>query len=203
MFIRRASAILVVAFTLAGCGGASDRSASDHATTSARRSTTTVAPTTTTTVPPPYSFDNSVQPPKLINTGTDYASIARSLDDYGHWLYAHHPDPGLVEHIAVNGSMPYKRMTDDLKTIATRSMRIYETASILRSSVVVNANSRLVSLRMSYTDDRRVLVDHTSKVVDQQTLPSPSTMLVVLSADRAGLWRFAQVDPAEPDAVTP
>src|SRR5262245_1311496 len=99
MFIRRASVIAIVvgALALAGCGGSGDRAASDHTTTSAP------APTTTTTVPPPYSFDNSVPPPKLINTGSNYASIARSLDDYGHWLYAHHPDPVLAAEISIVG----------------------------------------------------------------------------------------------------
>ena len=52
-------------------------------------------PTTTTRRPatPLYSFDNSVPPPKLINTGTNYKQILQSLLDYGNWISAHRPDP--------------------------------------------------------------------------------------------------------------
>ena len=73
--------IALLALVLAGCGAGADASAdaSDGHPAATSRSTTTVAPTTTTTVPPPYSFDGSVPPPKLINTGTDYEAIYRSL----------------------------------------------------------------------------------------------------------------------------
>ena len=70
--------IALLALILAGCGASAD--ASDGNPTAKSTSTTTVAPTTTTTVPPPYSFDGSVPPPKLVNTGTDYEAIYRSLE---------------------------------------------------------------------------------------------------------------------------
>ena len=65
------------AVLLAGCGAGSHAAAeeSDGLPTA----TSTPAPTTTT-VPPPYSFDGSVPPPPLLNTGTDYEAIYRSLD---------------------------------------------------------------------------------------------------------------------------
>ena len=33
----------------------------------------------------------SVAPARLVNTGTDYVTILKSLERYGNWLGAHHP----------------------------------------------------------------------------------------------------------------
>ena len=53
---------------------------------------------------PLYSFDNSVPPPKLVQTGTDYKRIMQSLLDYENWMAAHHVDPGLVRKVAAPDS---------------------------------------------------------------------------------------------------
>jgi hypothetical protein len=200
MFIRRASAILVVAFTLAGCGGASDRSASDHATTSARRSTTTVAPTTTTTVPPPYSFDNSVPPPKLINTGTDYASIFSSLNGYASWLKAHGPDTELVPKAFVVGTPVYARLLADLRILQKRNLRFVE---VRRQSeiAVVGRSARAVSLQVHEHLERELLVRSDGTTQDEQAFASPLLWNVLLQADGAGRWRIASVEPAEASSL--
>ena len=56
------------------------------------------APTTTTSTPE-FSFDDSVPPPKLVNTGTNYVAILKSLEAYGNWLAAHRPDPSFASEI--------------------------------------------------------------------------------------------------------
>jgi hypothetical protein len=55
---------------------------------------------TTTTTEPPYSFDGSIPPPRLVNTGTDYDAMVRSLAEYAAWLEAHHPDLCLISEVA-------------------------------------------------------------------------------------------------------
>jgi hypothetical protein len=193
---RRAAtwtSVILLALVLASCGAEADASA-DASRASRRTTTTTVAPTTTTTVAPPYSFDGSVPPPKLINTGTDYAAIVKSLDDYGHWLYAHNPDRSLVGEVAVVGTQPQQRMDRDMATLSERNFRIYDTASNLIEAEVITARDSAVSLRLHYADDKKVLVDHTGQTVDVQSLPKSTTEFVLLASDSTGRWRLAAVD---------
>jgi hypothetical protein len=192
--------IALLALVLAGCGGSADASAdaSDGHPTAKPSTSTTVAPTTTTTVPPPYSFDGSVPPPKLVNTGTDYEAIIRSLDAYSHWLYAHNPDRALVGEVAVPASTPYNRIDGDLSDLATDELRVYDTASQLTSVQVVSTQGNAVSLRATYSDDHKVLVDRAQKVIDNKVLPASSTFVVLLTSDDTGRWRLAAVDPADP-----
>ncbi len=70
---------VLCAVLLAGCGAGSHAAAEESDGLPTATSTTAPAPTTTT-VPPPYSFDGSVPPPPLLNTGTDYEAIYRSLE---------------------------------------------------------------------------------------------------------------------------
>src|SRR5215210_4557369 len=95
-------------------------------------STTTTAPRppTTTTTPkpaPPYSFDNSVPPPKLINTGKDYKKIIQSLLDYSNWIAGHHPDRAAVREIAAPGSRAEATGFEQVGIYTRTKRRFYET----------------------------------------------------------------------------
>jgi hypothetical protein len=200
---RRAAtwtSVILLALLGAGCGAGAS---ADASRAEKRTTTTTAAPrTTTTTVPPPYSFDGSVPPPPLMNTGTDYAAIVKSLDDYGHWLYAHHPDRTLVGEIAVTGSEPQQRMDRDMATLIDRNLRIYDTASVLEKTEIVSVQESAVSLRLHYSDDAKVLVDKQHEVLDTEPLPTQSTAFVLLNADSTGRWRFGSVEYAQSDGAT-
>ncbi len=90
---KRATGVLVAGILVIGAcsGGSATTSAPTTKPGSAGAPGSTVAPTTTTTMPE-FSFDDSVPPPELINTGTDYVAILKSLESYGNWLAAHRPD---------------------------------------------------------------------------------------------------------------
>jgi hypothetical protein len=190
---------LLLALVLASCGAESG--ASRDAPRVSKRTTATTAPSTTsTTVPPPYSFDGSVPPPKLINTGTDYAAIVKSLDDYAHWLYAHNPNSVLASEIALVGTDAYSTLADDLADLTSQDMRIYDTASVLQTVEVVSTLANAASLRIGYTDKNKVLVNSHGNLVDTKQLSPRSEFLVLLAADSTGRWRIASSEPASSDS---
>lgn len=100
------------------------------ATTGRPRATTT---TTTTRTPPPefgfpaFSFDESVPPPKLVNTGTDYVAILKSLVEYGNWLGGHRPNPALTASIVARGTKLYDLYVQDLTRLRANGKRGIET----------------------------------------------------------------------------
>ncbi len=185
-------ALLCVA---AACGGGGDDDAgspgadasADASPTSAR--TTAVPPTTTTTVPP-YSFDGSVPAPELLNTGTDFDAIARSLDAYGHWLLAHNPDPELIDEIAVPGSEAEASYQGDLTGLREHDLRLYDSASVIERVEVATSSADLVTLRVYYSDESAVVVRRDGSVQDEGPLPPTSTWIVTLAADATGRWRY-------------
>ena len=83
--VQRGAITLIALCTLAACSQA-DASGDMEKESKPKVTTTTAPSTTTTTTPPPYSFDGSVPAPPLVNTGTDYEAIFRSLSAYGRWL---------------------------------------------------------------------------------------------------------------------
>ena len=95
------------------------------ATTGRPRATTTT--TATTTPPPEFSFDESVPPPKLVNTGTDYVAILKSLVEYGNWLGAHRPNPTLTASIVARGTKLYDLYVQDLTRLRANNKRGIET----------------------------------------------------------------------------
>jgi hypothetical protein len=99
------------------------------ATTGRPRATTTTATRTPAAEFsfPEFSFDESVPPPKLVNTGTDYVAILKSLVEYGNWLGAHRPNPTLTASIVARGTKLYDLYVQDLTRLRANSKRGIET----------------------------------------------------------------------------
>ncbi|MDQ1476269.1 MAG: hypothetical protein QOE62_1498, partial [Actinomycetota bacterium] len=132
---KRATSVLVAGiFVLGACSGGSKNAGSSVTSTKPDRATSvpntaTTVPrttTTTTTTTPEYSFDDSVPPPKLINTGTDYVAILKSLENYGNWLSAHHPDPALASRFVARGTAMYDGYFRDYARLRDNNSRAVE-----------------------------------------------------------------------------
>jgi hypothetical protein len=186
------TALALTACSSSGGGGHATDTATTASTTA--KTTTTLAPTTTTALPPPYSFDGSVPAPELINTGTDYEAIYRSIDAYSHWLYSHHPDESLIAEVYAPGSEAYDNVRDDVRTLVDGDYRVYDTASVIEKVEVATALPDVVTLRVHYTDDREEIVRRDGTVTDSEQLPSPSIGIVLIRADTAGRWRVASAE---------
>jgi hypothetical protein len=190
--------IALLALVIAGCGASADASAdaSDGHPTAKPGSTTTVAPTTTTTVPPPYSFDGSVPPPKLINTGTDYEAIYRSLSAYATWLLAHNPNSSLLPDAYVIGTPVFDRFKHDIETARTHDIRLIDVNDHLDISVAGSAPP-IVSLLVTEYVDKVQMVSRGGTVTDEGTYSKPLHWLATLHLD-GGIWRIASVELAQP-----
>lgn len=195
---------------LAACSGGGDGRDAGSAPATERvdaptsTSTTTAATSTTTTTvaaeAPPYSFDGSVPPPPLVNTGTDYEAIYRSLEAYSKWLFAHEPSEALLATVAVPESDFFRASRTSIRTLVQRDLRYYENASKIERIEIADVREGLVSLRITYADDRALLIARDGTVVDAQDLPERSTWTALLSRDSAGRWRFASAEPIDDSA---
>jgi hypothetical protein len=85
-------------------------------------------------------------------------------------------------------------MNKDLTNLAADDLRNYDTSSVLTKADVLDAHDAAVSLRAHYTDDKSILINRQNQVVDSETLPAQSEVLVLLSADSTGQWRYASVE---------
>ncbi|MDQ1434729.1 MAG: hypothetical protein QOF59_1545 [Actinomycetota bacterium] len=205
---KRATSVLVAGiFVLGACSGGSKNAGSSVTSTKPDRATsvpntaTTVPRTTTTTTTPEYSFDDSVPPPKLINTGTDYVAILKSLDNYGNWLEAHRPDPTLAAETLAPGSELLKEFARDLRVLRTNDKRAIETVGNGPNEITILSATPSAFSATVVQDVRSVKsVDSSGRVTGQVDFATPRTYLalVVLVRNR---WYVAAFDIRKPSHV--
>lgn len=192
-----ASAAVFVVLVAAGCTSGHTRAVrNDPAESSASTAAVPATSTTTAPKPPPlYSFDNSVPPPPLINTGTDYPRIINSLLAYGDWLYGHRPDVSLVPNIAAPSSQVERAFDHDLPTLAHLHRRFYEIDSGPQTLTVISANDDSVSARLAQRLRRQEVVDQSGKVASSKAREEPTTTYsLLLMRARDGKWYMAALD---------
>jgi len=154
---------------------------------------TTIPRTTTTTSTPDFSFDDSVPPPKLINTGTNYVAILKSLSAYGNWLAAHRPDPALVSTIVAGGTKENELFKRDLTRLRDNNRRATEQLGDPTLYTILSARPDAFSAKS--VEDIRVhrSILPTGKIGNEvrYTGRTTSLILVVLVHNR---WHFAAYD---------
>jgi hypothetical protein len=185
--------VLAPVLALSACGGSQTESTAPHG---AAASTTSAPSTTSTTAAAPklpYSFDDNAPPPPLLNTGTNYVEIAKSLLDYSNWLLSHRPDSTLIERVAPRGSEAYGSLAHDLPILRLTSRRLYEVASAPRHIDVVSMRPGAVSLRDRQYLQRQVVVDSNGHLVDQRTRATVPTTYEVLLVRFGQRWYLASV----------
>jgi hypothetical protein len=152
----------------------------------ATATTTTVAPATA----PEFSFDESVPPPKLVNTGTDYVAILKSLGAYGNWLAAHRPEPARVSTIIAAGTTLHDRFAGDLTRLRDNGKRLIE--ELGRPSEYTIISRRPTAFSAKSVEDvlahRTVVASGRVTSEERRTAPTTYLMLVVLVR---GHWYLA------------
>jgi hypothetical protein len=191
-----AATLLVGALIAAACGTSSSKSGSEPA----RRPgvvlttpTTRQAPATTSSTVPAYSFDDSVPPPRLINTGTDYVAILKSIESYGNWLAAHHPDPSLVHNIIARGTREFELFSRDLVRLRDNHRRATETLGGASTYTVVSVDRDAFSARAVEDVKFHRAVDPDGRVTSEVRYAKPTTYLIVAVRAR-GHWYFVSQD---------
>jgi hypothetical protein len=189
-----ASIAALTACSGSGATAASTGSTSLSAAATTPRSATTVRPrTTTTTTIPEFSFDDSVPPPKLINTGTNYVAILKSLEAYANWEAAHRPDADLVSTTIARGTRLHDRFSVDLANLRANGARLIE--NIGAPSVVTIISVRPDAFSARIVEDVRLhkTVDSGGRVTSSVRYSQPTTYQVLVVHD-GGYWRVAAFD---------
>jgi hypothetical protein len=155
--------------------------------------TTTTAPTAT----PDFSFDDSVPPPRLVNTGTDYVAILKSLSSYGSWLGAHRPNPALTSSIAARGTTLYDLYVQDLTRLRDNATRGIEKFRGPSEYTILSVRPEAFSAKVV----EHILVHRTvvasGRVTGEVHFTRPTTYLM-LAVLVGGRWYLAAVDEQRP-----
>jgi hypothetical protein len=160
-----------------------------------------VPPSPSTTSTPAYSFDDSVPPPELINTGTDYVAILESLNRYAYWLDAHHPDPALVSTIVATGTKQHELLALDLVRLRDNHLRLIEKVGNRPTRfTILSRTPNAFSARV--VQDVRVhqTVEPHGRVTSRVRFTEPTTYLILVVLKR-GRWYLAALDEANPANV--
>ena len=171
------------------------------------QATTTPAPTSRRPRPrrrrsPLAGYDDTTPPPAIHATGTDYAAIAASLENYRAWLLAHHPDSALAKEIYQQGTVSYQDLVvvlDDLRARHQTLVSIDRHQTYTFSSI----HASLMTMRMHevLTEDRTLDRDH--RVVKTKTYSWPNEYVVIMTHDSFGRWRIADLTDIMPERSIP
>lgn len=201
---RYVAGTLAVA-TLVGCSGTAARSAESRrgAPAAGSRSTPpslTSVPTTGTTLrrapkpAPPYSFDGSVPPPRIVDTGSNLVAIGTSLVDYSQWLYAHDPEVSLIPNFAAGASRSAEASLKDLPMLTKSKLRLYEVESRPRQVSLISTDGTAASLRYVQFRAAQRLVNQSGKLVDQRAFVAPTIYTIIMVKNSHGEWRLASIE---------
>lgn len=151
-----------------------------------------MAPTTTTTMPE-FSFDDSVPPPELINTGTDYVAILKSLESYGNWLAAHRPDRSLVAGFVAGGTKLFRSYLDVLTILSEKNQRLFDRLNGEDRLTIISSTTNAFSAKIVQHITERRVVGSSRHVVREGRFAGLTTYLaLVVRVD--GRWYLASTD---------
>ncbi len=164
-----------------------------------------VAPTTTTVARPakprpPYSFDDSVPPPKVVNTGTNYVAVLKWFRDYNNWLYAHRPDPKLLDALVAPNTKLASVDTQDLADFRNNHIRAFETLGAQTTYAILSSNADAFSARVVEDIRAQESVDATGRVTDKVLYSNPTTY-VYIAVMVGRQWRLASLEVESPVQV--
>jgi hypothetical protein len=162
----------------------------------------TSPPTAPSSIRPLEGYDDTTPPPAIHATGTDYAAIAASLESYRAWLLAHHPDSALAKDIYQQGTVSYQDLVAILDTLRTRH-QTFVSIDRRRTYTFSSIHASLMTLRLHevLTEDRTIDRDH--HVVKTVTYSWPNNYVVVMTHDRFGRWRIADITDVMPPPSIP
>lgn len=198
---KRKLVLFVAAIAALGaCNGTGSGSAAGSAPTAPAPSVTTGRPKSpgraAISVPattPEFSFDDSVPPPRLVNTGTDYAAILRSLEAYGNWIGAHRPDPALALHTVARGTRLLDAYVHDIRILKENDKREIERLTGPTSYTILSATPDAFSARVVENISVHQIIDRSGHVVSERRYAGATTYLDVCVLAN-GRWYLAAAD---------
>ena len=192
---KRAGIVLVAGIAaLTACSGSTTAESSPAAPASGPTSSTTALPkATTTTTTPEFSFDDSVPPPKLVNTGTNYVAILKSLEAYGNWAGSHRPDPELVRGFVAGGTNLLDAYVRTFTILRDKSQRFVERLSGPDQLTIISSTANAFSATVEQNITLHRVVDASGHVFREARF-SGLTKYLVLAVRVGGRWYLASTD---------
>lgn len=144
-------------------------------------------------MPTEFGFDDATQPPKLVNTGTDYVAILKSVAAYGNWLAAHKPDPALLSNFVARGTKVYDLYSRDLTRLRDNRVRGIEILGRPSQYTILSATPDAFSANV--LEDIRVhkTVDARGRTTSEVRYDTPTMYLDVLVLTD-GHWHLAALE---------
>lgn len=127
-----------------------------------------------------------------MQTGADYAAIARSIDGYHGWLLAHRPDPARAGAIYQRGTQSYVDFTRNLDALRRRHETLVSVGQRC-TYAVASTGPTLVTLRVHEVLREDRVLDVHGRVVSVTPYSEPNDYVVVLTRGADARWRFADV----------
>ncbi len=190
--------MVVLGLALCACSATSTTSSSVPTTARSTKSSSSTAtkirpaPTTTTSTPE-FSFDDSVPPPKLVNTGTNYVAILKSLEAYGNWTAAHRPDPSLPKGFVSGGTDLMNGYTKLLTMLHNKSQRFVERIGAPDEFTITSQTADAFSATVTQRITLHRVVNTAGKVVEQARFTG-DTIYHTLVVRMSGRWYLAAND---------
>jgi len=152
----------------------------------------TAVPRTTAPSPRPlYSFDDSVPPPHVANTGTDYEKILQSLLDYSDFVRAHREDPALAVKFTAPGSNSDAAARHTVTYLRDHGLRGFVVRNGPSEIRIISRTPSVFTARLTEHIVTQQLVDRAGKVVDQRRMPRPTTTYQFVVVHIGDCWYLA------------
>ena len=190
----------VISISLLGFAACSSSGTSKATAPRSAPPTTPARPTTrTTSATPLYSFDNSVPPPKLVNSGTNFKKILQSLLDYANWTVAHRVDPSLAANFTAPNSAIDAGYRHDLGVLRDDKKRGYEIRNGDNEIRIVSQTPTVFSARVNEHIVTQKIVDPSGRVTSHRRMSAPTTAYQYVVVRVGERWYLAGVSEVNED----
>jgi hypothetical protein len=191
---HRLTASLLVVVLGTACGGVQKQVAA--ARPRAPETSATAASSPPSTVPRAGSgvHLDRTPAPRIVDRGSDYPEIARSLLEYDRWLEWHRPIAALVERAYAPGSKIARHMIARLTLMRRVRKRVTEVDRAPFRFVVLSRRPNVVSLRMTEQLLRRTLVDLRGNVLRYDGSRTERYVVSIMRFRADAPWRLNYVE---------
>ena len=196
---RLAASVLVVALGTA-CGGGGKQHVEAHPRAPGPSATAAPSSASTSTSPSASAGAKAhldrTPAPRIIDRGSDYAEITRSLLKYDRWIEWHRPIGALVERAYAPGSKIAAHMVARLTLMRRVHKRVIEVDSAPLQFVVLSRRANVVSFRMTEHLLRRTLVDLRGNVLRCDGTRTEHYVVSIMRFRADAPWRLNYVELA-------
>jgi hypothetical protein len=134
----------------------------------------------------------------VIDRGSDYEAIARSLERYAGWIERHHPDPALVDRAYTPGSAIARLMQQRARDAQRLNRRIVEIDAAPYDYALLSARANVASFRVVEHLAHRQIVDLHGHVIEDTGPRTEHYITIIFRFGPDAPWRLQVVERLAP-----